>query len=95
MTIKEKIYEYLEKNFDGRLMLKVGELFYHFENNAEILPRLTSLFEKWAYENTNNEYNDPVRLFDLCLLTHSFGDICTLYYEDNSGDYCIEKPYPI
>jgi hypothetical protein len=38
---------------------------------------------------------DPIKLFDYCLEIHDFGDICSLYYEDSSGDFCLESPYDL
>lgn len=93
MNITEKIKKYLDNNFDGRLMLEVNGVFSHYNNNDEILSCLVSLFEKWAKENENPDYNDPIKLWEYCLDNHNFGSICTLYYEDSSGDFCKESPY--
>ncbi len=89
MTIIEKIREYLELNFDGRLMLEINQHFYHYDDNEELLPKLVELFEKWARENEVEECKDPVYLFDYCIEHGSFGAICNLYYEDNNGDFIL------
>ena len=89
MTITEKIREYLELNFDGRLMLEVDKHFYHYDNNEEILPKLVELFEKWARENEDEKCKDPVYLFDYCIEQGSYGDICSLYYENSFDDFIL------
>ena len=94
MTLTEVIRQYLDDNFGGRLMLDVDGKFTVYNDNEEILPVLTRLFEEWAIDNEDEFCRDnPINLFAYCRATHSFGGICTLYYEDCSGDFCLEKPW--
>jgi hypothetical protein len=95
MTIKEKIMDYLEKNFDGRVLLIVDGEPHLYYDNSTLCYKMTELFELWASENENPMCQDPIKLFDYCLEIHDFGDICSLYYEDSSGDFCLESPYDL
>ena len=95
MTIKEKIMDYLEKNFDERVLLIVDGEPHLYYDNSTLCYKMTELFELWARENEVVEYQDPIKLFDYCLENHSFGAICDLYYEDSSGDFCLESPYDL
>lgn len=93
MTINKVIKDYLDGNFDGRLMLEIDNNFTVYNNNEEILPVLVDRFMLWAAGNEDERSRDPIYLFAYCLKHHDFGAICTLYYEDVSGDFCKEEPF--
>lgn len=94
MTIEKRIEQYLNAYFDDeRVMLEIDNEFKVYKNAMEALPALIDRFIWWSIDNEDEQFNNnPVLLFEYCLNTHDFGDICTLYYQDSSGDFRLEKP---
>ena len=80
MTIKERIFNYLEENFNGTMLLIVDNKPFLYSNNHDLCDKMVELFEWWAEDNGDEECQDPVKLFDYCLKHHDFGSICELYY---------------
>jgi hypothetical protein len=99
MTIKERIFKYLEENFDGKMLLIVDNKPFLYSNNHDLCDKMVELFEWWAKDNEDENYQDPVKLFDYCLKEHNFGDICELYYHTDlyergtSGDFILVYPF--
>lgn len=89
-ALENRIKEFLDNNYDGRLMLEIDNDFKVYNNNDEILPALVDRFSWFAIDNEDERFNNnPLALFEYCLDENDFGAICTLYYESGE-DFCKE-----
>lgn len=91
MNIRTKIRDFLDEYcYDGKILVIVdGTPFlyttYYPSDLEECIKKLAILFAFWAEDNTG-EYNTPEKLFDYCIISHSFGDICQIYFQDGCSD---------
>jgi hypothetical protein len=86
--LEHRIKEFLDSNYGGRFLLEIDNEIKVYENSEEILPALVDRFNWVAIDHGDERFNNnPLALFEYCLTKNDFGDICTLYYEDNGGFY--------
>ena len=98
MSIRTQITDFLNENcYDGTILVIVdGTPFlyttYYPSDLEECIKELANLFTSWAEDNTG-KYNTPEKLFDYCIISHSFGDICQIYFQDGCSDDFVKVDF--
>lgn len=92
MSIRTQIADFLDEYcYDGKILVIVdGTPFlyttYYPSDLEECIEKLVNLFTFWAEDNESEHTNTPEKLFDYCMITHSFGAICEIYFQDGCND---------
>lgn len=92
MSIRTQIADFLDEYcYDGTILIIVdGTPFlyttYYPSDLEECIKELVNLFTSWAEDNEGEHSNTPEKLFDYCMITHSFGAICEIYFQDGCND---------
>lgn len=99
MSIRTQITDFLNEYCgDGKILVIVdGTPFlyttYYPSDLEECIKELVNLFIYWAEDNESEECNTPEKLFDYCMIIHSFGGICQIYFQDSDNDDFVKVDF--